>query len=65
MSLHRLMDMNGTGMMDHMTETPMMPMDGMNMMGGGDTGMGHAMEPISADGVPPATQDLGGRQFST
>ncbi|MBI5957426.1 MAG: multicopper oxidase domain-containing protein, partial [Chloroflexi bacterium] len=55
-----MMDMGDMGMMDHMTTTPMMPMDGMDMMGG-DTGMGHAMQPINAEGVPPATQDKGGQ----
>jgi FtsP/CotA-like multicopper oxidase with cupredoxin domain len=53
-------DMNGMNMMDHMTATPMMPMDSMDMMGA-DTGMGHAMQPISAEGVSSATQDRGGQ----
>ena len=56
-----MMDMNSMEMMDHMTATPMMPMDGMGVMGGSDSGMGHAMEPISADGVPPATEAAGGQ----
>jgi len=55
------MDMHST---DHMV-TPMMSMDGMDMMDemDDDTGdsMGHAMVPVPSDGVPPAVQDTGGQ----
>lgn len=51
------MDMND---MDSMA-TPMMPMDGMDMMSDSGDGMGHDMGPISSAGVPTATQDKGGQ----
>ncbi len=44
--------MPGMGMMDD-TATPA-PMEGMDMGGG------HSMEPISSEGVPPATENVGG-----
>jgi len=49
---------DGLGMssMDHLA-TPMMQMEGMDLMGGSDDHMG----PIPSAGVPAATQDIGGQ----
>lgn len=46
--------------MSHMA-TPMMPMEGMDMMSDSGDGMGHDMGPIPSAGVPAATQDIGGQ----